>query len=139
MAGITTPLCALFAASLIRPVQGFFVLAVTFDQNTIGAMREMLRSAVTAEYGADGRRAVLPLTDLEDGRWLLRFVSKQAPRVVNLHEHELIVQPAAGSILCIEAQLQPLRSYIGIMPVMQRVVVHQFVPEPPMSNTGAVG
>ena len=139
MAGITTPPCSLFAASLIRPVQGFFMLSVTFDQNAVGSIREMLRITMVAEYGSVGRRAALPLADLNDGRWLLRFVSKQAPYVVNPQEQQVIVRPAAGSILCIEAQLQPLRSYVGIMPVMQRIVVHQFVPEPRMSNRGTEG
>jgi hypothetical protein len=134
MAAITTPPCSLFAASLARPVQGFCVLAATFDQNSVDAMREVLRNTLEAEYGAIGRRATLPLTDLGDGRWLLRFVSKQAPRVVNSQGLQLIVQPAAGSILRIEATLQPMRSHVGLIPVMQRIVVLQFMSEPPASN-----
>jgi hypothetical protein len=139
MAAITTPHCSLFAASLARPVHGFFVLSATFDQNTVGAIRENLRSALEAEFGAPGRRAVLPLTNLEDGRWLVRFVSKQAPRVVDPQGLQVIVQPAAGSILRIDARLQPMRSHVGVIPVMQRIVVLQFVSEPPTSNRGTLG
>ncbi len=139
MAAITTPPCSLFAASLARPVWGFFVLAVTFDKNAVGGMREMLRSTLEAEYGSIGRRAVLPLTDLEDGRWLIRFVSMQAPRVVNSQGLQVIVQPAVGSVLRVEAELQPMRSHVGIIPVMQRIVVLQFVSEPPTSNRGTLG
>jgi hypothetical protein len=127
MAGITTPPCALFAASLARPVSGLFMPAVTFDKNTGGAMRESLRSTLETEYGAIGRRAALPLTHLGDDRWLLRFVSKQAPRVVNSQEPQVIVQPAVGSVLRVGAELQPMRSHAGIIPVMQRIVVLQFM------------
>jgi hypothetical protein len=140
MAAIITPPCAFFAASLVRPVQGLFVLAVTFDQNTVGAMRQLLRSTLEAEYGAFGRQAALPLTDIAGGRWLIRFVSKEAPRVVNSQGLQVIVQPAAGSILSIEAQLQPMRSHVGVIPVMQRIVVLQFVSQPPTAlNRGTVG
>jgi hypothetical protein len=139
MAAITTPPCSLFAASLARPVWGFFVLAVTFDKNTVGGMREMLRSTLEQEYGAIGRRAALPLTDLGDGHWLLRFVSKQAPRVVNSREQQVIVQPAVGSVLRVDAELQPMRSHAGIIPVTQRIVVLQFVSEGSTSNRGMLG
>jgi hypothetical protein len=139
MSAVTTPPCSLFAASLARPVGGFFVLSVTFDQNTVGIMRENLRRALDAEYRAIGRRAVLPLTGLEDGRWLIRFVSKQAPCVVDSQGLQLIVQPATGSVLRIEAQLQPMHSHVGIIPVMQRIVVLQFVSEPPTTKRGTPG
>ena len=139
MAAITTPPCSLFAARLARPVWGFFVLAVTFNKNTAGMMRELLQSTLEQEYGAIGRRAAVPLTDLEDGRWLTRFVSMQAPRVDNPQGLQVIVQPAVGSVLSIEAQLQPMRSHVGIMPVMQRIVVLQFLSEPPTSNRGTLG
>lgn len=139
MAAINTPACSLFAASLARPVWGFFVLAVTFDQNTVGAVREILRSTLEAEYGALGRRAALPLTDLGDGRWLMRFVSKHTPTVCNEQGLALIVQPPPGSILRVEAQLQTMRSHVGVIPVMQRIVVLQFTSEPPMSNRGTLG
>jgi hypothetical protein len=139
MAAITTPPCSLFAASLARPVWGFFVLAVTFDKNTVGRMREMLRSSLEREYGAIGRRAALPLTDLADGRWLTRFVSMQAPRVDDSQGMQVIVQPAAGSILSIEGELQPMLSHMGVIPVMRRVVVLQFLSERPRSNKGTLG
>jgi hypothetical protein len=139
MAAITTPPCSLFAASLARPVWGFFVLAVTFDKNTVGGMREMLRSTLEQEYGAIGRRAALPLTDLGDGHWLMRFVSGHTPAVCNADGQALIVQPSPGSVLSVEAQLQPMRSHVGIMPVMQRIVVLQFLSEPPASNRGTLG
>jgi hypothetical protein len=138
-AAIITPPCSLFASSLVRPVWGFFVLAVTFDKDIVGAMREMLRRTLEEEYGAIGRRAMLPLTDLQDGRWLLRFVARQTPPLVNTEGLELIVRPAPGSILRVEAQLQPMRSHVGIMPIMQRIVVLQFVSEPPTSNRGMLG
>ena len=139
MAAITTPPCSLFAASLARPVWGFFVLAVTFDKNTVGGIREMLRSSLEQEYGAIGRRAALPLTDLGDGRWLTRFVSMQAPRVDDSQGMQVIVQPAAGSILSIEGELQPMFSHMGVIPVMRRVVVLQFLSERPRSNKGTLG
>ena len=139
MAAITTPPCSLFAASLARSVWGFFVLAVTFDKNTVGGIREMLRSSLEQEYGAIGRRAALPLTDLGDGRWLTRFVSMQAPRVDDSQGMQVIVQPAAGSILSIEGELQPMFSHMGVIPVMRRVVVLQFLSERPRSNKGTLG
>ena len=97
-------------------------------------MREMLRRTLEEEYGAIGRRAMLPLTDLQDGRWLLRFVAKPAPPLVNQEGLELIVQPAVGSVVRIDAELQPTRSHVGIIPIMRRVIVRQFVPTAVTSN-----
>jgi len=79
------------------------------------------------------------LTDLQDDRWLLRFVARQTPPLVNSQGLELIVRPASGSILRVEAQLQPMRSQVGIIPIMQRIVVLQFVSEPPTSKRGTLG
>ena len=139
MAAITTPQCLLYAASLARPVGGFFVLSVTFDQNTTGTMHGLLRTTLEAKYGAVGRHAALPLADLEDGRWLLRFVARQAPPLVNLEGRELIVQPAADSVLRIDAELQPMKSHVGIIPIMQRVIVLQFVSPAVISSRGTLG
>lgn len=127
---ITTPDCTLYAASLARPVSGWFVLSVTFDANGANSMRNMLRDTMASEFGAIGRKTALPLIDLEGGRWLLRFVSRQPPHLVNREGLGLIVQPAAGSFLRIDAELRPMKSHVGIVPIMQRVIVLKFASPP---------
>jgi hypothetical protein len=138
-AAIITPPGFLFAASLARHVGGFFVLSMTFEESGATVMHTIFRDTLVSEFGAVGRKAALPLTDLEDGSWLMRFVARQTPPLVNTEGLELIVRPAPGSILRVEAQLQPMRSQVGIIPIMQRVVVLQFVSEPPTSNRGTLG
>jgi hypothetical protein len=128
MPAITTPPCLLHAASLARPVLGFFALSATFDQSSIDIVQRSFRTTLEAEYGIIGRRAMLPLTDLQDGRWLIRFVAKERPCVVDLEGRRLIVEPAVGSILRIETDLRPMRSSVGLMPIMRRVIVVEFVP-----------
>ncbi len=122
-AAITTPECILYGAGLVRNIVGWFALSVTFDKSGAVPMRMLLHDALASEFGAAGRRAVPPLTDLEDGRWLLRFVSRQPPCLVSREGLELIVRPASGSVLRVDAELQPMRSHPGIIPVMQRVIV----------------
>ena len=138
-AAITTPNCTLYAASLARPVSGWFVLSVTFDKSDAASMHRMLHNAMASEFGAAGRKIALPLTDLEDGSWLLRFVSRQTPPLVNREGLGLIVEPAAGSVLRVDAELQPTRSHVGIIPIMQRVIVLQFVSAAVTSNRGVLG
>ena len=128
MAAITTPPCLLYAASLDRRVGGLFVLSVTFDQSTVGIMQVLLRTTLEADYGVIGRRAMLPLTDLEDGRWLIRFVAKERPSVVDLADRRVIVEAGIGSVLRVDADLRPARSYVGIIPIMRRIIVVDFVP-----------
>ncbi len=126
MAAITTPQCRLFAASLAQPVQGFFLLSATLDQSAVGSVQDLLRTALEAEYGAIGRRAPLPLTDLEDGRWLIRFVAKERPSILDMVGRRIIVEPAIGSALRIDADLRPTRSFVGLMPIMRRIIVVEF-------------
>jgi hypothetical protein len=126
MAAIITPLCLLYAASLAQPVQGFFVLSVTFDRSTVGTMRALLRTTLKAEHGIIGRRATVRLTDLEDGRWLIRFLAKERPQVVDVKGQRVIVEPPVGSVLRIDADLRPMRSCVGVMPIMRRIIVIDF-------------
>jgi hypothetical protein len=69
----------------------------------------------------------------------MRFVSQHTPTVCNEQGLALIVQPPPGSILRVEAQLQPMRSHVGVIPVMQRIVVLRFVLEGSTSNRGTLG
>jgi hypothetical protein len=125
-AAITTPNCTLYAASLARPVSGWFMLSVTFDESGANPMRKMLHNAMAQQFGSVARRAPPPLTDLQDGRWLLRFVSRQTPPLVNRDGFGLIVQPGAGSVLRVDAELRPMRSHVGIMPIMRRIIIVKF-------------
>ena len=115
------------------------MLSMTFEESGATVMHKILRDTLVSEFGAVGRKAALPLTDLEDGRWLLRFVSRQTPPLVNTEGLELIVRPARGSIIRVEAQLQPMRSHVGIIPIMERIVVLQFVSAADTSNRGVLG
>lgn len=135
MAAVITPDCILYAASLARPIAGWFLLSVTFCQAGATFIRKMLRDAMVLEFGAIGKKAALPLTDLGDGRWLLRFVSRERPPLVSPEGLELIVQPASGSVLRVHIEPRPMRSHVGIIPIMQRVVVLQFI----ASNRGTPG
>ena len=138
-AAITTPRCVLYAASLVWPVAGWFLMSATFDQTDASSVTKLLLNAMTSEFGATGRRAALPLTDLEDGRWLLRFASRRRPRILNAEGLELIVQPSAGSMIRVETRLQPMRSCVGIIPIMEQIVVLQLEPAAAASNRGMVG
>jgi hypothetical protein len=119
----------LHSARLAQPVGGWFVLSVTFGEWGAAEMRAMLRGKMMAYFGAVGQRAALPLTNLEDGKWLIRFVSRRAPAVVNSEGLELIVQPAAGSVLRVDAELRQMRSHVGVIPIMTRITVVQFMPQ----------
>jgi hypothetical protein len=123
----------------MRAFLGWFMLSVTFEGSGATVMHKILRDTMVLEFGAVGRKAALPLIDLKDGRWLLRFVARQTPPLVNTEGLELIVRPAPGSILRVEAQLQPMRSHVGMIPIMQRIVALQFVSEPHTSNRGMLG
>jgi len=115
------------------------MLAATFNESDAASMHRMLREKMVSEFGKIGRKATLPMTDLEDGRWLLRFVSRQPPRLVNSEGLELIVRPASGSVLRVDAELRPMRSHVAIMPIMRRIVVLQFRSEAAASNRGMLG
>jgi hypothetical protein len=138
-AAITTPNCTLYAASLARPVSGWSVLSVTFDECGAASMHRMLHNAMASEFGAVGRKTALPLTDLEDGSYLLRFVPRQTPPLVNREGRRIIVEPPIGSVLRIDAEIRPMRSHVGIIPIMQRVIVLQFVSAAVTSNRGVLG
>ena len=126
-AEIITPPCELFAARLARPVGGWYVLAVRFDRQTASKMGELLRLKLVEAYGRDGRHAALPMTDLGDDCRLLRFVSRQSPRLVDLAGQRLIVEPGKGSILQIVGELRPMVSCVGFIPIMRQIRVREFV------------
>ena len=128
-AAVITPNCTLHAASLVRPISGWFLLSVTFCQDDTSIMGAILRQGMTLAYGNRGKKAALPMTDLGDDRSLIRFVSNEPPRVVSGEDLELMVQPAPGSILKVETEIRPMRSAVSIIPIMLRIIVFQFVPQ----------
>lgn len=127
MPAVTTPPCSWFAASLIRPVSGWFVLSTTFEALAASEMAKLLRLELANAFGRDGRHAVLPIADLRDGRFLVRFVAKRRPRLIDVDERRLIVEPGRGSIVQVDCELRPMVSGVGIIPTMQQVRILQLV------------
>lgn len=103
------------------------MLAATFDGQEVTTMSDLLRQAFVDAFGRAGRHAALPIANLDDGRWALRFVSRQAPRLVNPTGQRLIVEPGRGSVLQIFADLRPMISSLGIIPIMQQIRVLEFI------------
>jgi len=123
MAAIITPPGVLFAASLTRPVLGWFVLSVTYSGEAVSAMSDLLRRTLLEAFNQNGQYAPLPMTDLGDGRWVMRFVSRQVPSVVNADGWRLIVEPAPGSLIQVVSELRPMVSGVGIIPTMQQIKI----------------
>jgi hypothetical protein len=127
MASIITPPCALFAARLITPVLGWFVLSAAFDDQAAAIMADHMRRHLIESFGRNGRTGSLPMTDLGDGRWLVRFVARQVPQVVNIDGRRLIVEPSECSVIQVVFELRPMTSGVGIIPIMQQVRILKLV------------
>lgn len=103
------------------------MLSTTFHGEAATTMTNLLRRVLTDAFGRAGRHAMLPIINLGDGRWALRFVSKQAPRLVDAVGRRLIVEPGKGSILQIVGELRPMVSSAGLIPIMRQVRVLEFI------------
>lgn len=125
MASIITPPCALFAARLIAPVLGWFVLSAVFADQAAVIMADHMRRHLIESFGRNGRIAPLPMTDLGDRRRLVRFVARQVPPIINADRLRLIVEPTQGSVVQVVADLHPMISAVGLIPIMQQVRILQ--------------
>ncbi|MGD0109120.1 MAG: hypothetical protein ABSC06_34560 [Rhodopila sp.] len=121
MPAVTTPPCSWFAASLIRPVSGWFVLSTTFEPHGAYEVANLMRRELVNAFGRDGRHAPLPMTNLGDGCFLVRFVAKQRPRLSDIGGRRLIVEPPRGSVVQVVSELRPLISDVGVIPMMQQI------------------
>jgi hypothetical protein len=123
MAAIITPPCTMLAGCLSTPVCGWFVLSAAFDVSAAAIMAGHMRQYLIRSYGRNGRTGPLPMIGLGDGRWVIRFVARQVPQIVNADGLRLIVEPTRGSLVQIIADFHAMVAGVGLIPIMQEVRV----------------